>query len=254
MRANRKLWAVATICLTATLALTGCGKGDDKPADPFAGLSADDIAKKSLDSSKAASSVHLKRTGKEEGKETTVDARMDSKGSCQGTVTTAGEGKAEMLSSDGNFYMKGDDAFWKDSTGGEEADSEGGPDFGKLLQGRWMKTPAEEAGSEGFCELKKLFAEMEKETKTTGLTRGADADVDGTPAVVLSGKDAKKGDATLYVARDSAKPYILRVEVTGGKAPGTATFSDYDKPVTVTAPPADQVMDMEQLMKEALKG
>ncbi|GHF85952.1 hypothetical protein ACFFSH_04035 [Streptomyces filamentosus] len=256
MRANRKLWAAATICLTATLALTGCGKGDDKPADPFAGLSADDIAKKSLDTTKAATSVHMKGAGKEDGKETTVDVTVDSKGSCQGTMSTTGEGKAEMVGTGGDLYIKGDDAFWTSSTGGEDAASEG-PDFGKLLQGRWMKSPAEAAGaddSDTFCDLKVIFADMEKETKTTGLTRGADADVDGTPAVVLTGKDAKKGDTTLYVARDSAKPYVLRVVTTGGDDPGTVTLSDYDKPVTVTAPPADQVMDMEQLMKEALKG
>ena len=69
------------------------------------------------------------------------------------------------------------------------------------------------------------------------------------------GKGDKDGESTtLYVARDSAKPYILRVVTTGGDDPGTVTLKDYDKPVTVEAPPADQVMDMEQLMKEALKG
>lgn len=46
MRANRKLWAATTICLTAVIGLTGCGKGDDKAADPFAGLAADAIANK----------------------------------------------------------------------------------------------------------------------------------------------------------------------------------------------------------------
>ncbi|MFB6832355.1 hypothetical protein [Streptomyces hydrogenans] len=257
MRANRKLWATAAICLSVVAGVTGCGKGDDKAADPFAGLSADDIAKKAVETTKAATSVHMQGSGKEDGKETTVDVTVDGKGSCKGSMSTAGEGKAEMVGTGGDLYIKGDDAFWTTSTGGEDASAEG-PDFGQLLQGRWMKSPAE-AGeskdSDNFCDLKAIFADMEKETKTSGLTRGEDADVDGAQAVVLTGKGDKDGESTtLYVARDSAKPYILRVVTTGGDDPGTVTLKDYDKPVTVEAPPADQVMDMEQLMKEALKG
>ncbi|MFC8761028.1 hypothetical protein ACFUAG_09975 [Streptomyces sp. NPDC057193] len=53
------------------------------------------------------------------------------------------------------------------------------------------------------------------------------------------------------MAKDSAKPYVLRVVETGGKEPGTLTLSDFDKPVTAAAPPADQVVDMEQLTKGA---
>ncbi|WP_282694207.1 hypothetical protein [Streptomyces sp. CC208A] len=260
MRANRKLWAAAAICLTVVAGATGCGTGDDKPADPFAGLSADDIAKKAVETTKAATSVHLQGTGEEDGKETTIDVTVDDKGSCKGSMSTAGEGKAEMVGVDGAVYLKGDDAFWSSSTGGEDADAEGeeGPDFGELLQGRWMKTPADAAGSDdsdNLCNLKSLFADMEKETQTTGLTRGDDADVDGAQAVVLTGKDDKKGESTtLYVAKDSAKPYILRVVTTGGDEPGTVTLNEYDKPVTVTAPPSDQVADMEQIMKDALQG
>ncbi|GGY32578.1 LolA-like protein [Streptomyces omiyaensis] len=254
MRANRKLWATATVCLAVVMGVTGCGKGDDKPADPFAGLSADAIAKKALETTKGATSVHMTGSGTEDGKETSVDVTVDGKGSCKGSMATTGEGKAEMVGTGGDLYIKGDDAFWTESTGGDA--SAEGPDFGKLLQGRWMKSPAEAAGSEdsdNFCDLKTIFADMEKETKTTGLTRGDDADVDGTAAVVLTGKEGAES-TTLYVARDSAKPYVLRVVTTGGDEPGTVTLKDYDKPVTVEAPPADQVMDMEQLMKEALKG
>ncbi|MFF0485023.1 hypothetical protein [Streptomyces sp. NPDC004435] len=253
MRANRKLWAATTICLTAVIGLTGCGKGDDKAADPFAGVSADDIAKKAVEATKAATSVHMKGEGKNDGKDMTLDFSVDDKGSCQGTMSAGAEGKAEVMRTGGFTYMKADDAFYK-STGGEEgASAEEGAAIAALLNGRWMKMPADDADSNDlgeFCDLKAIFADMDKETETTGLTREADADVDGTAAVVLKSKADKKGETTtLYVAKDSAKPYILRSVTAGGEEPGSVTLSDYNKPLTVTAPPADQVMDLEALMK-----
>ncbi|MEU9854850.1 hypothetical protein [Streptomyces sp. NPDC047974] len=253
MRANRKLWATAAICLTVVAGVTGCGKGDDKAADPFAGLSADDIAKKAVETTKAATSVHMKGEGKDDGKDMTLDFSVDDKGTCQGTMSMGGGGKAEVMRTGGFSYMKGDDAFYKGTAGEDGSSAEEAGAIATLLNGRWMKLPADDADSNDmgeFCDLKAIFADMDKETETTGLTREADADVDGTATVVLKSKADKKGETTtLYVAKDSAKPYILRSVTAGGDEPGTVTLSDYDKPLNVTAPPADQVMDMEALMK-----
>ncbi|MEU3608279.1 hypothetical protein AB0E83_22955 [Streptomyces sp. NPDC035033] len=253
MRANRKLWAAATICLTAVVGLTGCGKGDDKPADPFAGLSADAIADKAVAATKAATSVHMKGKIKNDGQDMAIDFSVDDKGTCQGTMGVGAEGKAEVMRTGGFTYLKGDEAFFKTAGDEDGSSPEESAALATLLNGRWMKMPADEADSNDlgeFCDLKTLFADMDKDTETKGLTREADADVDGTPAVVLKSKANEKGEVdTVYVAKDSAKPYILRTVSTGGDEPGEMTLSDYDKPLNVTPPPADQVMDMEALMK-----
>ncbi|MFE6229330.1 hypothetical protein [Streptomyces sp. NPDC057854] len=250
MRANRKLWATAAISLAVVAGVSGCGKGDDKPADPFAGLSADAIADKAVEATKSASALRLSGNGTDEGAEMKVDFAVDNKGNCKGSMETGKGGKADIVGTGGTSYMKGDDAFWKSSSGEEgSSDAEAGA-ISTLLKGRWMKMPAGEEGPGAFCDLKSLTKDMDEDTPRKGMTREADADVDGTPAAVLKGKPDSKGEtATLYVAKDSAKPYILRVVTTGGEEPGTVTLSDFDKPVSVTAPPADQVVDMEQLMK-----
>ncbi|MET9349745.1 hypothetical protein [Streptomyces termitum] len=265
MRANRKLWAATTVCLAVFAGVTGCGgKGADKPvdkgagkpaekaADPFEGLTADAIAKKAVETTKTATSVHMKGKGKEDGKDMALDFSVDDKGTCEGSVSPGG-GKAEIKRTGGFTYMKGDDAFWK-TTGGEEGSSaEESGALATLLKGRWMKLPAEDSDANDlgeFCDLKVIFADMDKETKTTGLTREADAEVDGSPVAVVKGKaDAKGQVVTLYVAKDSAKPYILRSVTAGGEDPGEVVLSDFDKPLNVTAPPAGEVMDMEALMK-----
>ncbi|MFD3332487.1 hypothetical protein ACFWV1_07525 [Streptomyces sp. NPDC058700] len=253
MRANRKLWAAATVCVAVIAGATGCSKGDDKAADPFAGLTADAIADKAVATTKTATAFRMNGTGKTDGEEMTVDFSVNDKGNCKGSMQAPKGGKAEVIGTGGVSYMKGDDAFWR-STGGEEgasADESGA--MSALLKGRWLKMPAGtgEDDPAAFCDLKTIVKDMDEETPRKGLTRGADADVDGKPAVTLTKKGTKGETTTFYVAKDSAKPYVLRVVETGGKEPGTVTLSDFDKPVTATAPPADQVVDMEQLMKGA---
>lgn len=248
MKANRKLWVAATVCVAVVSGVTGCSQGDDKAADPFAGLTADAIADKAVATTKAATAFHMNGTGKTDGEEMTVDLSVDSKGSCKGTMQSPKGGKAEMLGTGGVSYMKGDDAFWSSTTGGEGESPEEAGAMTALLKGRWMKMPAGgEGGPDAFCDLKTIVKDMDEETPRKGLTRGADADVEGTPAVVLTGKGTKGETTTFYVAKDAAKPYVLRVVEAGGEEPGTVTFSDYEKPVTVTAPPADQVVDMTEL-------
>lgn len=59
------------------------------------------------------------------------------------------------------------------------------------------------------------------------------------------------GDATGTISvATSAKPYPVRIVQVGGDSPGTVDFSDYDKPLTVQAPPADQVIDVSQFQQE----
>ncbi|MEU9297835.1 hypothetical protein [Streptomyces sp. NPDC048266] len=253
MRANRKLWAAATVCVAVVAGATGCSQGDDKAADPFAGLTADAIVDKAVATTKTATAFRMNGAGKTDGEEMTVDFSVDDKGTCKGSMQVAKGGKAEIIGTGDVSYMKGDDAFWR-STGGEEgASADESGSMSALLKGRWLKMPAE-AGEDdpaAFCDLKAIVKDMDEETPRKGMTRGADADVDGRPAVTLTKKGEKGETTTFYVAKDSAKPYVLRVVETGGKEPGTLTLSDFDEPVTAAAPPADQVVDMEQLMKGA---
>ncbi|WP_411108291.1 hypothetical protein [Streptomyces sp. c-19] len=253
MRANRKLWAVATVCVAVVAGVTGCSKGDDKPADPFTGLTADAIADKAVNTTKAATALRMNGTGKSDGDELTVDFSVDDKGNCKGTMQAPKGGKAELIGTGGVSYMKGDDTFWRSSGGEDGASADESGAMAEMLKGRWLKMPAD-AGSDSpsaFCDLKTIVKDMDEETPRKGMTRGADADVDGKPAVTLTKKGEKGETTTFYVAKDAAKPYILRVVETGGEEPGTTTLSDFDKPVTATAPPADQTVDMEELMKGA---
>ncbi|ALO97581.1 hypothetical protein SHL15_6549 [Streptomyces hygroscopicus subsp. limoneus] len=47
---------------------------------------------------------------------------------------------------------------------------------------------------------------------------------------------------TMYVATEG-KPYVLRLDQSGGENPGTVVFSDYERPVEAAPPPTEQVID-----------
>jgi hypothetical protein len=56
-----------------------------------------------------------------------------------------------------------------------------------------------------------------------------------------------EGSGTLYVAQSEKKAYPLLVEPVAKADSAQATFSDWNAKVTVTAPPDDQVVDLDEL-------
>ncbi|MEU1024431.1 hypothetical protein ABZ366_20500 [Streptomyces sp. NPDC005904] len=231
MAANRKLLAVAVACSAAVIGLAGCGSDDEKK-DPFEGMSADKIAKKASAASKDAGSFRVSGKGEQDGKAIKVDFSVAKSGECKGKMDGGAQGAAELLVVDGNQYMKGDEAFWKDAMGGGSQASR--------LKDKWVKTPNQK--KEGACQADDMF----KSGELKGLKREKDAEVDGkTAAVLTKTKSGKK--STFYVATEG-KPYFLKVVNTGKDDPGTMYFSDYGKPVEVKAPPAGEIMDLKELM------
>ena len=72
----------------------------------------------------------------------------------------------------------------------------------------------------------------------------------GSTARLVSGvatvglKDNAKGGGVLYVA-DTGEPFPLRIEP--GSGTGGVTMSDWNTKITITVPPADQVIDAGKL-------
>ncbi|WP_181796256.1 hypothetical protein [Streptomyces sp. WELS2] len=254
---KRNLLAVAALCATAAMTLTACG-GDDEKADgkekgtsasasattkPFEGLTGDQISEKARVAMTKLKTFKIKGDMTVDGADMSIDFAVAVKGDCQGTLVRDG-GSAQILKSGGVMYMKGDEKFWQ-QTGKEDGSS---PDeakaFTQLVKGRWFKlgSGAEAEEEFPFCDAGVMF---EKDKDDARLTRGPETEVDGTRAVTLTGKDGAEKQ-TLLVAAEG-EPYALKMTTEGGKEPGSLQYSEFNKPVTVKAPPADQVIDANQL-------
>ncbi|MGW0903704.1 hypothetical protein [Streptomyces sp. NPDC002853] len=227
MAANRKLLAAAVACAAAFVGITGCSSEEK---DPFEGMSADKIAKKAADASKGAGSFKVSGKGEESGKSMQVDFAVAKSGDCQGETGSSATGTGEILVSGKDSYFKGDDKFWK---------STGSAALGEKLKGRWMKSPPGQENK--TCDKDQMFES--KELK--GLKREKDAEVDGEKTAVLTKKDGGQ-TVTYHVALDG-KPYFLQIDKKGGDDPVKLNFGDYGKSVVVKAPPADQVVEQDDL-------
>lgn len=249
---KRALLATAALCATA-VTLTACG--DDKqagnsasatpsPAKPFKGLTPAQISEKSRLTMTKLKSFKVKGSMTNDGEEMTLDVTVAAKGNCRGTFTHAGA-SAEILMVSGHTYMKGDKKFWQQAGSKKGSSPQETNAITEMFKGRWFKVPAKVEKPDDsfpFCDTAMMF---KKDKKDSHLTKGAETEVNGTRTVTLTGKDGTETRTLLVSA--GGEPYMLRMSGEGGKEPGSLEFSAFNDPVTITPPPASEVIDLDKL-------
>ncbi|MFJ5834323.1 hypothetical protein [Streptomyces sp. NPDC093089] len=257
---HRKLRAAAVVCAVAVVAgpapaaAWAAADGPLRAAavapspDPFTGLTADEIADRAVTATQSATSLRMTGRVSTDDQPVDIDFAVNDRDECTGLMKIKG-GTAELRKVDDITYMKGDEAFWRASM-----TSQGMPEAQidatiELLKGRWLKIAPGQAGSDDLgsvCDLKSLLADLgEDKDERSGMTRGPDGEVDGTPVATLVKRTGAE-TTTVSVAREG-KPYILKMVKAGGDEPGAMVFSDYDEPVVVKVPPADETVDLTKL-------
>ncbi|MFF1510543.1 hypothetical protein [Streptomyces sp. NPDC058326] len=262
MASHRKLRAASVVCVVAVVAgpaPVAAWATAGPPAavaavsapspDPFDGLTADEIGDRAVTATQSATSLRMTGRVVSDGQPLDIDLALNDREECTGVMKIKG-GTAELRQADRITYMKGDETFWRVSMASQGM-SEAQIDVTiELIKGRWLKIAPGQPGSDdigGVCDLKELLSDLDKDKEErSGLTRGPDAEVDGTPVATLVKKKTGGETTTVSVAQEG-KPYILKMVRTGGDEPGSMTLSDYDKPVDVVVPPADETVDLSKL-------
>ncbi|QKW19864.1 hypothetical protein HUT16_13065 [Kitasatospora sp. NA04385] len=259
MRTNRLL-AVTVLSVLGVTGLTACNsdEGDAAPAasapaatsasasasaSPVAKggglekLPVEDILKKTQAVGAKLTSVKL--TAKADAPEGKMDAVVsaDSAGNCAGTLVIEGQGKAEILRTSEKVWVKPDAAFLKTLFPQNAAAA-------AKVGGKWLvSTKTDEVSGLGeFCDTA-LEAQKEVGKEETGTVSGTGT-VGGVQAVLLKLKSADGEDIEAAVANEG-EPYLLSAKTSDS---GEMQFSDFDKPVKVTPPAADQVLDFGTLL------
>ncbi|WP_258055864.1 hypothetical protein [Streptomyces sp. Ru62] len=228
--------AASVICATAAMGAAGCS--DEGSSDqPFEGQSADQVAAKAVTATRNAASLRMAGKVSAEGQPLTVDFHVDTQKNCKGRMSME-RGSADVIHAGQATYIKGDEEFWGNAAKG----SAGRQKEVRALSGRWVKVPVGDARTTGLCDKQGFLADMDSDkSERKGMTKGDVTTVNGRKAIAL--KKKKGGESiTMYVATEG-KPYILKLDQSGGENPGTVVFSDYEKPVKAAPPPAGQVID-----------
>ncbi|GAA1150973.1 hypothetical protein GCM10009606_31960 [Nocardioides aquiterrae] len=175
------------------------------------------------------------------GQAISIDLQANSDGDCTGSLGI-GDGTAELLGVGGDTWMKPDEAFWR-SFAGDSADQ-----VISIVGDKWVVVPEGDDSIKKFCDVNDLLDQLLKDDnsdKSTYTKKGTDT-VDGEDVVKVDNEDPQDGTSTGYVLVDDPH-YLVKIEKTEGADTGSVTFSDFDEEFDVTAPAADEVVDLDNL-------
>ncbi len=212
------------------LMLAGCGGGG------FADESGDTITSAAEKDMKGLSSLSMKGELTTDGQKLNIDMALTTDGDCEGSIGFEEAGTAEIIALDTQSWMKADSDFWTTTAGIPAEQVE------QLIGDKWVVLP-ESAGFSDVCDLDSLLDDLGDDGEDKKADVGETEEVDGQEAVVLDSETDDGDPLKAWVATDEPH-YILKMEVTEGKEPGTISFSDFDKDLDVQPPADDEVVDL----------
>jgi hypothetical protein len=216
---RRACWLAA-----AAVLLAGCG-GHKSNDNGIESKSIPEIVSAVKTAAKGASSVHLAGTVNDSGKSLRLDLHLVAGKGGQGTMAENGF-TVQIVRIGDKAYFKGDKAFWSHFGGAAAA---------ALFDGKWIEAPANGSSQlAGLTPLTNLTAFFNAvfAGPNDKLKKGTTATVDGQPAFSII--DPTSDGGTLYVAT-TGEP--LPLKLVGPKSDsGSITFSEWNQPVTLTAP------------------
>jgi len=220
---------MVSLSVLALVAFAGCGKSSSD--NSIASKSAEQIVSESKAAADAASAVHVSGSLKSGSVPVTLKLNLVAEKGAQGEISQNGA-SFKLILVGNTAYISGSPAFYRGLGGSAAA---------QLFKGKWLKASAT---SGEFASFKQL-ADMRQLIDTTlaahgTLVKGATTTASGQPVIAVT--DTTK-DGTLYVAT-TGKPYPLQLSK-GGSESGKITFSDWNRPVTITAP--SNAVDLSEL-------
>jgi hypothetical protein len=206
-------------------------------------LPAKEIAERAIDASRNADSFRSSAKGVYEQGNYRVDVSIGKQGDCRGTDETD-DRSAQYTKIGDTTYTRGNEAFWSNyATEWWNSDDQAAQRVAETIQDRWLKAPAgaDALGLAEWCDVDYWHEGL----KTGGLKKTGTAEVDGQSAITLTREQAGVTDRW-YVATEG-QPYVLKYTSSGGDWPFEVTVKDYNKPIDVKAPPADDVVELNRL-------
>ncbi|MFL5915385.1 MAG: hypothetical protein ACJ752_07080 [Gaiellaceae bacterium] len=215
--------ASALALVLAGVVLAGCGgHGKSAASNGEASKSADKVLADAKAAADSASSARVSGNIVSGGTPIKLDLSMGS-GQAKGSMSTSGL-SFDLIRIGNTAYIKGSDDFYKHFAGAAVA---------QLLHDKWLKASIVSGRFASFAPLTSISVLFDKVASNHGkLANDGAKTLDGQKVVEI--RDTSD-NSKLYVAA-TGKAYP--VAIVGGKKSqsGTITFSDWNKPLQVSAP------------------
>ncbi len=235
----------AVACGSSTTSSGGAAPSASSTADPLAGLTAAQVGAKTVADAEASSSLTLKGSLTQSGQSYTINLAIKPGQGCMGTIGGGSKGSFKLIVIGKTIYLNPDDAFWKASAGADATAAIA------LVNGRYLKVSTSDsniAPLADLCDVSQLFSSDDPSGKTTKgpsgkTTKGAVTTLGGTRVLPL-----KDPDGSVAYVTDTSKPQLVELVAPKGSSagPGKVTVTT-GAPVTLTPPPASQVIDGSKL-------
>lgn len=232
---------LVALVAAGSLALAGCSGTQDTPVPAAAAattspassapaapaLDAAEVGTAISDAAKQASAVHVKGTMTQEGSALNLDLQLNPD-SASGTVVKDGL-EIPVLRIGDKYYFKFTESLVKQAGAPAAA--------AKQLTGKWVSSTAKigqgiGAAFKTFLDYKSFTQGTLGELEKTTFKPGEQTTLAGAPALTFASSD---GTATVAA---TAPHYLLRMS---DPKNGAMEFSDWNKPTTVSEPPAAEI-------------
>jgi hypothetical protein len=218
--------AGVVVGLAVLAGTTACSGGSGSPGDPLSGTSANQITTEAFANLKSVSSVHVAGQMSNGGQPETINVTLGAT-DCQGTFTTQAKGAYSILTVNGATYFIAGQTFWK--TSGASGSSL------TLLTGKYLKVGPNKstlAALGAMCHPSQLAG---YNGTITGMVNHGITTFNGQKALHIT----DSGDAAGIYVTDTSTPELLHMTASSTDL----TFSNFNAPLNLTAPPANQTLD-----------
>jgi hypothetical protein len=217
----------------ATGALAACGSSGSS-GNGVASKSPSAILSSATDAIQGAKSVHVSGALESGNLSIKLDLDILSGQGARGSMSENGL-SFQLIASGKYVYINGSPSFWTRF---------GGTAAAQLLQGKWLKAPANSSNFSSLSSLTDLHQLAQALLTGHGtLSKGSTSTVDGQRVIAIT--DTSKS-SRLYVAT-TGKPYPIQIAKTGSSAQHV-DFDHYNASVSLT-PPANSI-DISKLQKK----
>lgn len=228
---KRTLSTALSLAALAALLIAGCGGSSGNGVES---KSASEILAASQKATNKAHTVHVSGSISSSGTPLTLDLEIVEGKGAKGKISEGGV-SAEVITVGGSAYIKGGASLYERFGGGQAA---------KLLEGKWLKAPANSAELQSLSSLTDLKALFNAIFSNHGkLQKGSATTISGRKAIAV--KDTSTG-GVLYVAT-TGEPYPVEI-AKSSKGSQKIAFSEWNEPVSLKAP--SNAVDLSQLKHE----
>lgn len=211
-------------------AIAGCGSSSSSGSG-VSSKSPTEILAASKAAADSANSMHVTGTLAGNGTPITLNLSLASGHGGRGQISEGGL-SFELIVVGDTIYIKGSPAFYSHF---------GGTAAAQLFQGKWLKAPATGGELGSLAALTNFGKLLDQALASHGtLTKGGISTVAGQPVIEL--RDTSHSNS-LFVAT-SGKPYPVQIAKHGSET-GHITFTDWNQPVSLSAPAG--AIDLSQL-------